>query len=96
MVVTKFPAPRSIVDIMDQHVAARTAERADLAGQLVRTVLAAAAPDDVLQDLMREMLSGFLSETRKIKITMVAAAFGADRREFKKYLRSAGVCGPMD
>ena len=96
MVVTEFPAPRSIVDIIDAGIAQRNSQRSDAVGKLVSVVLAAADPDAVLQDLVRSVLTGFPSATRKKKITMLAVAFGADRREFKKYLRGRGLCGPMD
>jgi hypothetical protein len=96
MQVTDSPEPASIFDILDRAVANRTATRADPVGQLVLSVLAAADPDAVLVDLMRAMLTGYVWATRKKKITMVATAFGAERRAFKNYLRARAVCGPND
>jgi hypothetical protein len=46
--------------------------------------------------LVPQLLSGYISETRKLKITMLAKAFGADRKVFKKYLRAHNLCGPVD
>lgn len=89
-------SPPSILDIIDSAVAERTAKRDDPVGQLVMCVLRAAAPDAVLADLVRQMLTGFQWETRKAKITMLSKAFGADRKEFKKYLRAHTLCGPAD
>ena len=96
MVVTDFPSRRSILDIVDMSKATRYAQRPDAVGQMVKAVLAAAAPDAVFQELVRPVLTGFEWETRKLKITMLATAFGAERRELKRYLRTHGLCGPKD
>ena len=84
------------MDIIDKAVAERTAKRDDAVGQLVLYVLRAPSPDDRMKELVPPLLSGYLSETRKLKITMLAAAFGADRLALKKYLRAHILCGPAD
>jgi hypothetical protein len=86
----------SILDIIDRQIAAKTAKRDDGVGKMVEAVLLAASPDGVMQHLCRQLLTGYISETRKVKITMLAAAFGADRKALKNYLRAHGLCGPVD
>jgi hypothetical protein len=95
-VVAEFPAPLSISDILNSETAARTARRDDPVGLLVTSVLRAAAPDAVFDHLVRPMLTGFPHVTRRRKVTMLATAFGADRKLMKRYLRAHGLCGPRD
>lgn len=88
--------PLSILDIINPLIAERNAKRDDAVGQMVKCVLRAASPDGVMHDLAHELLSGYLSQTRKVKITMLAEAFGAKRDDLKKYLRARSLCGPVD
>lgn len=85
-----------ILDIINREIAAKTIKRGDAVGKMVEAVLLAASPDGVMQYLARELLTGYISETRKSKITMLAEAFGADRGALKSYLRAHGLCGPVD
>lgn len=86
----------SILEIIDADVAKTSARRDDPVGKMVTAVLLAASPDGVFQHLARQLLQGYLSETRKLKVTMLAEAFGADRSELKRYLRAHSLCGPAD
>ena len=86
----------SILDIINPQVAEQTAKRTDPVGTMVNCVLRAASPDGVMQYLVPQLLSGYLSETRKLKITMLTESFGADRKILKRYLRAHGLCGPAD
>ena len=84
----------SILVIINPQVAEKTAKRTDALGTMVNCVLRAASPDGVMKFLVPQLLSGYLSETRKVKITMLAEAFG--RKALKKYLRAHSLCGPKD
>jgi hypothetical protein len=80
--------PISILEIIDSAKAQESARRQDAVGQMVNCVLNAASPDGVFRRLAGQFLNGYISETRKKKITMLAEAFGAERLELKKYLRA--------
>jgi hypothetical protein len=86
----------SILEIIDSSIAQKTAKRDDAVGQMVKCVLLAGAPDGVMQHLAQQLLTGYPSATRKLKITMLAEAFGAERDALKKYLRAHSLCGPVD
>jgi len=89
-------SPLSILDLIDPRIAAESAKRSNVIGQMIDCVLKAVSPDAVFQDLAQQLLRGYPWETRRIKITMLAEAFGANRQDLKRYLRANNLCGPQD
>ena len=85
-----------ILEIADAERLEHGAERADAVGQMMRKVRESADPDGTFQDLARVLFSGFPQETRRLKVTMLAQAFGADRAVLKRYLRAATIVGEKD
>lgn len=89
-------ATPSVLDLINREIAAKTAERRDPVGEMVHRVLVAGDPDAVFRALAEPVLRNFAQETRRLKITMLAMAFGVERAALKKYLRAYSLCGPAD
>lgn len=85
-----------ILTIINGAKTAITAQRADAVGQMAACVQGAANPDAEFQHYAGVMLNNYGMETRRLTITMLAMAFGADRAKLKAYLRAHSLCGPMD
>lgn len=85
-----------ILEIVNDATMRKRAERADPVGQMARRILESADPDGTFQDLARALLGNTALDTRRLKVTMLAEAFGADRARLKRYLRAFSIVGEND
>lgn len=84
------------VSLVDRAVVARNRQRGGPVGHLVAMVMDAYDPDGAICRIATAYLTGCSYQTRQCYINTLAEAFGANRAELKRYLRSKSVCGPRD
>jgi hypothetical protein len=85
-----------ILDITNAEVVAKRAARADALGQFLRSVLDAADPDAQFEVGARAYIQNQGQDTRRLCVTMLARAIGAERAVLKKWLRAKSIVGEND
>ena len=83
-------------DVIDWDATARLAEDPTPIGRLAYEVIGSPDPDTTFARFAREYITGAPNhhESRRLRVTKLAAAFDADRRKLSKFLRAK--IGPRD
>lgn len=86
----------TILQVLNNATLCAAAERADEVGAMARMIIRATDPDAEFERLARAYIWNQGQDTRRLKITALSLAFGADRRTLKRWLRAKSIVGEKD
>lgn len=85
-----------VTALINWDVVAKEAQRQSRVGMACREVLRAEDREAAFEMCARSFLSSRGYDERRQNITLLAEAFGINRRALKRELRAAGLCGAKD
>jgi hypothetical protein len=85
-----------IRDLFDKQVVAATAARSDAVGRFLTQMLQAADPNTAFESGARASTKNQGQDTRRLCVTALAKATGANRAALKAWLRAKSIVGEMD
>jgi hypothetical protein len=82
--------------LVNWEVIATRAQRTDEVGHMCDAILKATDRDAALEEFVRVVIRNSGRDQRRVGITLLAEAFGIERKVLKRELRAKGLCGERD